>query len=77
MVRRAAAGKDALLQAEDILHVVESGRLLFEPESGPHRAGGEGQPRGRLVGEFDPLAIGGEDHRVIADDITAAATGLG
>ena len=61
-----------LPEAEHVLHVVETGRLILEPKGGADGPAGEGETRGCLVGEFDAFAVGGEDHGMIAHDIAAA-----
>src|SRR5690606_1631918 len=57
-------------QAQHILHVIQTGRLLLEPQGRTDRTLGEGHATGRLVSDFDPLAFCREQHRMVADHIT-------
>ena len=59
-------------QTQDVLHVVDTRRLRDNPLRGAQGAAGEDRAVRSLVGELEPLAEGGEDHRVVADDVAAA-----
>src|SRR5690606_19972848 len=63
------------LETEDVLHVVATGRSRRQPVGCAHRAPGKGHAARGLVGDLDPLAVGGEHHRVVADDIPGAHRG--
>lgn len=54
------------------MHIVEAWGLGMSPEGGAESPIGKGFAVGSFVGEFDAFAWGGEDHRVIADDIATA-----
>src|SRR5689334_14713891 len=61
-----------LLQAQDVLHVIEAGFLADDPSGGAECTLGEGFAAGSFVGQFQPLAGVGEDYRVVAYDISTA-----
>ena len=64
-----------LTQIEHVLHVVKTRLAPIQPQGGTYRALGEGHATGRLVGDLDTLAVGGEQHGVITDDVTCAHRG--
>ena len=61
-------------QAQHILHIEQAFGLFGQPYRGPHGAARERHAAGRLMGDFHPFAVGGEQHRVLADDVTGAFT---
>src|SRR5438445_2576716 len=65
-------GGRAGLQPQHVFHSVKSGRLVLEPERGPHRPLGIDRAVGRAVHQFDAFAGAGEDHMMVADRIAAA-----
>src|SRR5262245_20633905 len=56
---------------EHIGHGVEAGASPTTPERRLHRAAGEDTPVRRAMRELDALAIGGEDHGMLPDDVAA------
>ena len=60
---------------EHVLHVVKAVLLVHQPARGAQRATGEGQARFGLVRDLDALAVAGEQHRVVADDVAGADHG--
>ena len=60
------------MEAEDVGHGVEAGLLVEGPEGGTERAVDEDVAALGAMGELDPLALAGEDHRMVADHRAAA-----
>ena len=58
-----------LRQLQHILHIVQTGRLVFQPQRGTHCAFGKGHTAAGFVGDFDALAFGGEQNGVIAHNV--------
>ena len=62
----------ALVQSEDVLHVVNAGLSPVRPKGGTQCAQGKSVPTGRFVREFDALAHRGVDYGMVSDDISSA-----
>ena len=65
-------GGYGLFEPQHILHVVETGLLLYDPQSRAERTVGEGIAARSLVRQFHPFPVRGENDRVIAHDIATA-----
>src|SRR5579872_5851072 len=65
----------ATAKAQDVLHVVEAGRLAGDPERRGQRAAGEQAAVPRRMREGEALVLGDEAHAVLADDAPAAQDG--
>ena len=72
---RAALRARLGLKPQHVLHAVEAGLLACKPLRGTHRARGIGLAAERAMAELQPLAGGGEHHRVHADLLAAAQGG--
>ena len=59
------------LQSQHILHVVKAGLLQDDPLRRAQRAAGKGLAAGRFVRQLQTLAGRGEDHRMVADDVSS------
>src|SRR6478752_7273265 len=68
-------GRGERSEPQHVLHGIESGLAAGGPAGGAQRATGEDLAAGGLVGELDPLALGGEDHAMLAHHIAAAQRG--
>ena len=58
-------------QSKNVLHIIETRRLMLRPFDGAKGAFCESFPTRSLVREFDPLARAGVNDRMLTDDITA------
>src|SRR6185437_9274414 len=65
-------GRSRQLKSQHVLHAVKPRRLAGEPERGFHRAAREDAPAARAMGDLDLLALGGEDHAMLARIVAAA-----
>ena len=61
-----------LFKAEDILHVVKSGLLVFQPEGSTNCTRCKSHSGRGFVSEFESLTFGGKHDGVIADHVTPA-----
>ncbi len=66
------AGGRAAAQAEHVLHVEQARAALHDESAGPQAALRIGGAAARAVGDLDAFAGAGEQHGVVADDVTAA-----
>ena len=60
------------MKSEHVLHVIKPRTLRSQPLAGFYCAAGKSHARTGFVCEFYAFAIGGEHHRMIADDIATA-----
>lgn len=67
-----AAHDGLVCEAQNILHVVEAGGFVCQPESGADGTGREGHATGGFVGELEALAICSVHDGVVAHDIATA-----
>src|SRR5699024_11293856 len=64
--------KKALAQPQHSIHAITAGFGRHHPCRRTHGTAGEGLARRGLVGDFQTLAVAGEQYGLFADDIAAA-----